>query len=211
MNQDEEFAEGCGVRICGRLKSAARWQHGRSTHVHVRARPRMPLFYCDLRDNAIPNCKLWTCVRALAEEWLLKRLAISTPAIIDNNIESAAHSALQQIIGVSAAETNETNERRWPLTRTPRYLTRVRASMRPHYLSSGHLLGAPLPPATHDKYVKIHGKSEDYSPNACGTTLVPRDVYSFIKHVLNPYLINAVNSYRLMYVVGPTSRMFFGF
>lgn len=148
-------------------------QHGRSTHVHVRARPRMPLFYSDLRDNAIPNCKLWTCVRALAEEWLLKRLAISTPAIIDNNIESAAHSALQQIIGVSAAETNETNERRWPLTRTPRYLTRVRASMRPHYLSSGHLLGAPLPPATHDKYVKIHGKSEDHSPNACGTTLVP--------------------------------------
>lgn len=166
----------------------------------------MPLFYSDLRDNAIPNCKLWTCVRALAEEWLLKRLAISTPAIIDNNIESAAHSALQQIIGVSAAETNETNERRWPLTRTPRYLTRVRASMRPHYLSSG-----PLPPATHDKYVKIHGKSEDHGPSACGTTLVPRDVYSSIKYVLNPSLINAVISYRLMCVVGPTSRMFFGF
>lgn len=112
----------------------------------LRARPQMPLFYCDLRDNAIPNCKLWTCVCALAEEWLLKRLAISTPAIIDNNIESAAHSAPQQIIGVSAAETNETNERRRPLTRTPRYLTRVRASMRPHYRSSGHLLVAPLPP-----------------------------------------------------------------
>ncbi|KAG8263804.1 hypothetical protein J6590_024033 [Homalodisca vitripennis] len=47
-------------------------------------------------DNADTSCKLWTCVRTLAAEWLLNRWAISTPAIIDNNIHQQIISADKQ-------------------------------------------------------------------------------------------------------------------